>query len=78
LKKWWLKRNGSEKNNIIGEQTIQRFSSNPANCNDMGKLGYTLNGFYFVNGSDNLERFGVFSVNLNYHQHKSIKVRVDM
>ena len=25
----------------------------------MGKLGYTLNGFYFVNGSDNLERFGV-------------------
>ncbi len=33
--------------------------NNPANCSDIGKLGYTLNGFYLVNGSDAFGRFGV-------------------
>ena len=41
------------------EQTVQQINSNPTNCNDIGKLGYTLNGFYIVNGNDNTERFGV-------------------
>lgn len=46
---------------ITDEQMVQqRKSNNPTNCNDMGKLGYTLNGYYLVNGSDNVERlFGV-------------------
>ena len=25
----------------------------PANCNDLGRIGYTLNGFYLVKGTNN-------------------------
>ena len=46
--------------NKTEEKPVQRFNSNPANCDDLGKLGYTLNGFYIVNGiSGSLGRFVV-------------------
>ncbi len=38
---------------------VKRFNSNPTNCGEIGKLGYTLNGFYIVNGSDSDGRFAV-------------------
>ena len=41
------------------EQTAKQINSNPANCNDIGILGYTLNGFYIVNGKNSAGRFGV-------------------
>ena len=30
---------------------MQRFYGPPCNCSELGKLGYTLNGYYLVNGS---------------------------
>jgi len=48
-----------DKNKLADEQITKKLQNNPTNCNDMGKLGYTLNGFYIVNGGDNIERFGV-------------------
>ena len=44
---------------MADEEIPQKHNSNPTNCNDIGKLGYTLNGFYIVNGSDTVERFEV-------------------
>jgi len=41
------------------EKNVQRLNSNPSDCSDIGMLGYTLNGYYLVNGSDNAKRFGV-------------------
>jgi len=37
-----------------------RLKSNPANCNEISELGYTLNGYYLVNDSATVARFGVF------------------
>ena len=45
--------------NKTEEKPVQRFNSNPTNCDDIGKLGHTLNGFYIVNGSDSRGRFVV-------------------
>lgn len=42
------------------EQKVQRLYTNPSNCNDIGMLGYTLNGYYLVNNSVSAGRFGVF------------------
>ena len=41
------------------EHTDQQIHSNPENCDDIGKLGYTLNGFYFVNDNVSAGRFVV-------------------
>jgi len=46
--------------NKTTEKNVPRLNSNPADCNDIGMLGYTLNGYYLVNGSGNAKRFGVF------------------
>ena len=48
-----------EKKNENEEPAVRRFNSNPTNCDEIGKLGYTLNGFYMVNGSDSDERFAI-------------------
>lgn len=29
---------------------VERFYGPPTSCNELGKLGYTLNGYYLVNG----------------------------
>jgi len=41
------------------ETEVPRPNSNPFSCYDIGMLGYTLNGYYLVNGSDTAQRFGV-------------------
>lgn len=46
-------------NNRTEEQNITKLNSNPTNCDDIKKLGYTLNGYYLVNDS-NID--GLFSV----------------
>ena len=50
---------GKEKNNTR-KPKVKQFNSNPADCNDIRKLNYTLNGYYLVNGSDFAGRFAVF------------------
>ncbi len=45
-----------EENKTDGEQLP---NSNPANCNDILKLGYTLNGYYLVNCIESVKRFEV-------------------
>ena len=50
---------GKEKNNTE-KPNVKQFNSNPANCDDIRKLNYTLNGYYLVNGSDIAGRFSVF------------------
>lgn len=45
--------------NKTAEQNVQRINSNPADCNDIGMLGYTLNGYYLVNSSVTAGKFGV-------------------
>ena len=42
--------------NETGEEIFNR---DPANCNDISKLGYTLNGYYLVNVSQDVGQFGV-------------------
>ena len=41
------------------EKNVQRLYSNPANCNDIAMLRNTLNGYYLVNSSGSVGRFGV-------------------
>ncbi len=36
--------------NIEEQTTFERFYGPPTSCNELRKLGYTLNGFYLVNG----------------------------
>jgi len=45
--------------NKTAEQNVQRLYNNPANCNDIGMIGHTLNGYYLVNSSESAGRFGV-------------------
>ena len=40
-----------DKNETEEQKTVQRFYGPPGNCSELGKLGYTLNGYYLVNGS---------------------------
>ena len=50
------------------EQNVQHLYNNPSNCNDIGMLGHTLNGYYLVNSTESAGRFGVcIFVNLNFH-----------
>ena len=47
-----MKRSGKEKNDTEEEQNVPKpFYGPPGNCTDLSKLGYTLNGYYLVNGS---------------------------
>jgi len=48
-----------EENKTADQKVLLRRESNPANCNDIGLLGYTLNGYYLVNSSDTAGQFGV-------------------
>ncbi len=43
-----------DKENIkTGEQsTVERFYGPPSNCNELGKIGYTLNGYYLANSAN--------------------------
>ena len=41
---------GKEKNKTV-KQIFKRLNSNPASCDDIRKLDYTLNGYYLVNDS---------------------------
>jgi len=41
------------------QNVLVRRDSNPANCNDIEMIGYTLNGYYLVNSSDSAGRLGV-------------------
>jgi len=43
---------GKEKN-ITDDEEYRSFSSPPANWTELEKIGYTLNGYYLVNGSKN-------------------------
>lgn len=38
--------------NASDDAEEKRFYGPPANCSDLKKLGYTLNGYYLVKGSD--------------------------
>jgi len=41
-----------EKNNIEENKVVmERFYGPPKSCTELGKLGYTLNGYYLVNGT---------------------------
>jgi len=52
--------NSGKQNETDGEQkNVQRVYGNPFSCRDVGMLGYTLNGYYLVNGSGIAQRFGV-------------------
>lgn len=43
---------GKEKNQTDGEDIADtRFYGPPTNCDELSKLGYTLNGYYWVNSS---------------------------
>jgi len=44
---------GTEKNDTEEGNVPQQFYGPPNNCVDLSKLGYTLNGYYLVNGSKN-------------------------
>ena len=44
---------GKVKNDTEVTNPVKRFYSLPSNCSDLGRLGYTLNGFYLVNGTNN-------------------------
>jgi len=48
-----------EEKKPAGPKVLLRRYSNPANCNEIGLLGYTLNGYYLVNSSDSAGQFGV-------------------
>jgi len=50
----------SEKNktNNLSLKDTKRFYGPPASCDDLQKLGYTLNGFYLVNGEGLLNKNG--------------------
>lgn len=38
----------------IKEKAVVQFLGPPTNCSDLGKLGYTLNGYYLVKGSSKM------------------------
>jgi len=42
---------GNEKNDIEEENVPKPFYGPPGNCGELAKIGYTLNGYYLVNGS---------------------------
>jgi len=42
---------GNEKNDTEEGNAQKPFYGPPSNCVDLSKLGYTLNGYYLVNGS---------------------------
>ena len=44
---------GRDKNDTGQENIPKLFYGPPGNCADLSKLGYTLNGYYLVNGSKN-------------------------
>jgi len=44
-------KSGREKNSTGGQNVPKPFYGPPTNCSDLGKLGYTLNGYYLVNGA---------------------------
>ena len=48
-----------EENKTVRQNVPLRRNSNPANCDDIGLIGYTLNGYYLVNSSETAGRFGV-------------------
>jgi len=41
----------NEKNETEEENVLKPFYGPPSNCVELAKLGYTLNGYYLVNGS---------------------------
>ena len=43
---------GNEKNDTEEGNVPKPFFGPPGNCADLSKLGYTLNGYYLVNGSN--------------------------
>ena len=43
---------GKEKNETEERVTVKRFYGPPCNCSELGKLGYTLNGYYLVRGKE--------------------------
>ena len=48
--------------NVTDEENISKpFYGPPTNCVELGKLGYTLNGYYLVNGSKNSNQIEVVS-----------------
>ena len=41
----------SGKEEEVEENILKQFYGPPTNCTELGQLGYTLNGYYLVNGS---------------------------
>lgn len=41
-----------EKNDTEENKMVKRFYGLPSNCSELVKLGYTLNGYYLVNGTN--------------------------
>lgn len=50
---------GKEKNETEEQVTVKRFYGPPCNCSELGKLGYTLNGYYLINTSKNRSEIGI-------------------
>ncbi len=62
------------KNNTENENQDDRQFYGPAkSCNELGNLGYTLNGYYLVNGKDKSERIGVEVVFCRFKQPQGVK-----
>ena len=52
---------------------LKAFYGPPTSCEELGKLGYTLNGYYLVKGKDNFNRGRVRTVYCQFKQPQWMK-----
>ena len=72
---FWLYNSGKAKNQTINENnpTEIRFFGPAKNCKELGLLGYTLNGYYLVNGRDQSNTSGIEVIFCPFKQPKGFK-----
>ena len=51
---------------LLGNEADQQLYGPATNCNELGKLGYTLNGYYLIGGKEQFQRIKtVYYINFN-------------
>ena len=64
---------GKQKNASEEESMTKRFYGPPTSCEELQKLGYTLNGYYLIKGKDKLDANRIQVVFCQFQQQPGTK-----
>jgi len=62
-----------KKDETEDDPKVIEFYGPPTSCEELSKLGYTLNGYYLVKGKDNLNSFRIQAVYCQFKEPQSTK-----